>query len=124
MKKNKQMPNTWITALKEWNRGKQNWCIPRKTSSDYSQVKDIMERNRTPAAARREAERAHGASRAVSNMLSEVVRRTTRDVRPTYRQQTLTGQTPSTRQARRPPRVLPRTDQGQRRITEMMRNRR
>jgi hypothetical protein len=42
------MPSTWITALKEWNQGKSTWCIPQKGSSEYNEVKAIMDRNKTP----------------------------------------------------------------------------
>jgi hypothetical protein len=28
----------WIEALKEWNKGKSKWCVPRKGSADYDEV--------------------------------------------------------------------------------------
>ena len=33
----------WIEALREYNKGKSKWCIPRKGSDDYNAVKAIME---------------------------------------------------------------------------------
>jgi len=35
---------TWIEALKKWNAGKPAWCIPRKGSKEYDEVKAIMAR--------------------------------------------------------------------------------
>jgi hypothetical protein len=38
----------WISALKEWNSktNKGKWCIPRKGSSEYDDVKKIMTGNK------------------------------------------------------------------------------
>ena len=30
-------------ALKEYNKGKDNWCMPRKGTPDYKIIKDIIE---------------------------------------------------------------------------------
>jgi hypothetical protein len=40
--------NTWIQALKIWNKNNGAWCIPKKGSSDYEQVRRIM-RGEAPA---------------------------------------------------------------------------
>ena len=32
----------WIQALKEWNSGKDKYCIPRKGSPDYEEVRELM----------------------------------------------------------------------------------
>ena len=35
--------NPWMTALKKWNSShKGSWCIPKKGSSDYDQVRKMM----------------------------------------------------------------------------------
>ena len=36
------MPSIWIDALKEFNMGKDMWCIPRKGSDPMAKVKRIM----------------------------------------------------------------------------------
>jgi len=38
--------NPWIEALKEWNKGKGTWCLPRKGTDEYEDVIDIMSRNK------------------------------------------------------------------------------
>lgn len=40
----------WIQALKEWNSktNKGKWCIPRKGSSEYDDVKKIMNKGSPP----------------------------------------------------------------------------
>jgi len=40
----------WIEALKIWNNARKNtdrWCIPRKGTYDYNEVKKIMKRDET-----------------------------------------------------------------------------
>jgi hypothetical protein len=32
----------WIEALKKWNMGSAKWCIPKKGSAEYDEVKEIM----------------------------------------------------------------------------------
>ena len=44
MKKN----NPWIDALKEYNKNKGQWCLPKKGSKEYDEVKKIMDRNKKP----------------------------------------------------------------------------
>lgn len=35
---------SWLAALKEWNTRKGGcWCIPRKGTAEYEQVKEIMD---------------------------------------------------------------------------------
>jgi len=34
----------WIKALKEWNKNKPSWCVPKKGSADYREVRAIMDR--------------------------------------------------------------------------------
>jgi len=34
----------WIPALKEWNKGKDKWCVPKKNSNDHSEVISIAQR--------------------------------------------------------------------------------
>lgn len=36
--------NTWIQALREFNKNKDNWCIPRKGTKDHNQVKQINDK--------------------------------------------------------------------------------
>ena len=38
------MPSAYIEALKEWNKGKPKWTIPRKQSPEYAEVIKIKER--------------------------------------------------------------------------------
>jgi|NorSeaMetagenome_1021524.scaffolds.fasta_scaffold130781_1 hypothetical protein len=33
---------SWLNALREYNKDKSRWCIPKKGSSGYTQVKKIM----------------------------------------------------------------------------------
>jgi hypothetical protein len=37
------MPSLWITALQQYNGTKGPWCIPRKGTKEYDEVKSIME---------------------------------------------------------------------------------
>ena len=34
--------NKWIVALKQWNEGKNKWCVPRKGSSGHKEVMDLV----------------------------------------------------------------------------------
>ena len=52
-KKKSAKPNKWIRALKEWNSqqmidgkvGRKNiWCIPKKGSPQYDDVRKIMDK--------------------------------------------------------------------------------
>ena len=36
------MSLTWIQALKKWNEKSETWCIPRKGSKQYDEVKALM----------------------------------------------------------------------------------
>jgi hypothetical protein len=36
------MTNSWIDALKKWNAGKDMWCLPKKGSKDYDEVRALM----------------------------------------------------------------------------------
>ena len=36
------MPNNWINALKIFNEGKNEWCIPKKGGKEYEEIKKIM----------------------------------------------------------------------------------
>lgn len=36
------MPNSWIEALKKWNEGKGMWCLPKKGTKDYEEVRALM----------------------------------------------------------------------------------
>jgi len=38
-----KMVNKWIEALKQFNRGKGMWCMPKKGSKEYIEVKKIMD---------------------------------------------------------------------------------
>ena len=35
---------SWLEALKEWNFDKTMWCIPKKGTEEYDQVRAIMAR--------------------------------------------------------------------------------
>lgn len=35
------MVNNWIRALKKFNKNKDEWCIPKKGSKEYNEVKAI-----------------------------------------------------------------------------------
>lgn len=37
------MPNTWIRALKIWNKNKPKYKVPKKGTSDYIEVKKIQQ---------------------------------------------------------------------------------
>ena len=47
-----RQPNSWIRACKQWNEGKEVYCIPRKGSKEYDEVARI--RNEIDAAERGE----------------------------------------------------------------------
>lgn len=36
------MVNRWIEALKDYNAGKNTWCIPRKNSRDYNAIMSAL----------------------------------------------------------------------------------
>jgi hypothetical protein len=36
------MPNSWIEALKAWNTGKETWCLPKKGTPAYDEVRALM----------------------------------------------------------------------------------
>jgi len=36
------MPNAWITALKKFNKGKGTWCLPKKGTKEYDEVRALM----------------------------------------------------------------------------------
>lgn len=38
------MSNKWITALKEFNKDKNEWCIPKKGTDGYKETKAMMEK--------------------------------------------------------------------------------
>ena len=38
------MANAWIEALKEYNKGHDKWCVVKKGTPEYNEVKKIMER--------------------------------------------------------------------------------
>lgn len=37
----------WVQALKEWNTGKTKWCVPRKGSPEYDEVRELMREGHT-----------------------------------------------------------------------------
>jgi hypothetical protein len=39
----KRQPNAWIRALKQWNQGKDRYTVPKSGTSDYQEVRKIME---------------------------------------------------------------------------------
>ena len=36
------MANAWITALKKFNEGKGTWCLPKKGTKEYDEVRALM----------------------------------------------------------------------------------
>ena len=42
------MGNAWIEALKEYNKGHDKWCVVKKGTPEYNEVKKIMERKSAP----------------------------------------------------------------------------
>jgi len=42
------MPNAWMEALKEYNKGNNSWCIIKKGTIEYDKVKKIMENKKKP----------------------------------------------------------------------------
>lgn len=46
----------WVDALKEWNKSSPTWCIPRKGTKAYDEVKAIMAGNKIEASAEPKAE--------------------------------------------------------------------
>ena len=42
------MGNAWIEALKEYNKGHNKWCVVKKGTPEYNEVKKIMERKSAP----------------------------------------------------------------------------
>lgn len=45
------MPNEWIIALKKWNTGKETWCLPKKGSKAYDEVRALMPEKKLKASA-------------------------------------------------------------------------
>ena len=41
------MVNSWLVALKEYNKNKNKWCIPKKGSKEYDEVRKIMDKKET-----------------------------------------------------------------------------
>lgn len=37
------MANRWIEALKKWNKDRDTWCLPKKGTKEYMEVRKIME---------------------------------------------------------------------------------
>jgi len=37
------MINSWVVALKEFNKNKSIWCIPKKGTKEYNEVRKIMD---------------------------------------------------------------------------------
>ena len=35
--------NKWIEALKKWNEKNDKWCVPRKGTPEYQEVRKIMD---------------------------------------------------------------------------------
>lgn len=35
--------NSWIEALKKWNQGRERYCVPRKGTPEYQEVRKIMD---------------------------------------------------------------------------------
>ena len=46
----------WVDALKEWNKGSPTWCIARKGTKAYEEVKAIMAGKKIEAVAEPKAE--------------------------------------------------------------------
>ena len=42
------MPNAWMEALKEYNKGSNSWCIVKKGTSEYDKVQQIMKNIKNP----------------------------------------------------------------------------
>ena len=42
-------PGQWMVALKKWNdkHNSQTWCVPKKHTPAYNEVKDMMQKKRT-----------------------------------------------------------------------------
>lgn len=51
------MPLPWMIALKEFNSGKGEWCVPKKGSDAYAQVKRIQNRTTPEETEKRNVER-------------------------------------------------------------------
>ena len=49
------MPNKWVSALKEMNKGSNNWCVPKKGTAEYQQVMNIMNKTSITPSTRNEA---------------------------------------------------------------------
>jgi len=37
-----QRQNKWMAALKKYNHNKGKWCIPKKGTTEYAKVREIM----------------------------------------------------------------------------------
>lgn len=48
MSRRRNQNNPWISALKEWNKGKTTYCIPKKGGPEMKQVRNIMDRIQNP----------------------------------------------------------------------------
>ena len=44
----REIPNAWIEALKEYNKGSNSWCVVKKGTAEYDKVKKIMENIKNP----------------------------------------------------------------------------
>lgn len=68
------MPNEWIIALKKWNEGKETWCLPRKGSKAYDEVRALMPEKKLKASA--EPEKApEPASKTMSIPLKDIMKK-------------------------------------------------
>ena len=41
------MGNVWIESLKEYNKGHNSWCVVKKGTKEYDEVKKIMEKKKS-----------------------------------------------------------------------------
>lgn len=52
------MANSWITALKKWNEKKGGaWCVPKKGTKDYDEVRALMGERKAPAREKKKREK-------------------------------------------------------------------
>ena len=80
------MAMTWMKALREHNRGKGQWCIPRRGSAEHAHVRAMMRGSAFAAPGPRAAPGSHASKRLHKSIAriekSDFVKRSALKVRP------------------------------------------
>ena len=68
---------SWMDAVKIWNKdhNPETWCIPRKNTSEYFEVRAIMEGKPSPKKVKKNAERSEKSLEQLKSLEKEVKER-------------------------------------------------